>query len=49
MTLDNYKIEDDEIFISLCSEKNLSKNSKKKYRHCLKNFTNYHQLTLEEL
>ena len=49
MTLENYKVEEDEIFISLCSEKNLSKNSIKKYRHCLKNFTNYHQLTLEEL
>lgn len=49
MALENYNVEQDDIFISLCSEKNLSKNSKKKYRNCLKNYTNYHQLTLEEL
>ena len=49
MALENYNVEEDEIFISLCSEKNLSNNSKKKYRNCLKNYTNYHQLTLEEL
>lgn len=49
MALENYKVDEDEIFIALCSEKNLSKNSKKKYRNCLKNFTNYHQLTLKEL
>ncbi len=31
MALENYNVEEDDIFISLCSEKNLSKNSKKKY------------------
>jgi hypothetical protein len=49
MALEKYNVEEDEIFLSLCSEKNLSKNSFKKYRNCLKNYTNYHQLTLEEL
>lgn len=49
MALENYNVDEDQIFLSLCSEKNLSKNSKKKYRNCLKNYTNYHQLTLEEL
>ena len=49
MALENYNIEESDIFIALCSEKNLSKNSIKKYRNCLKNYTNYHQLTLEEL
>ena len=49
MAQENYNVEEDEIFLSLCSEKNLSKNSFKKYRNCLKNYTDYHQLTLEEL
>ena len=49
MALENYHVDEDEIFISLCSEKNLSQNSIRKYRNCLKNFTNYHQLTLKEL
>ena len=49
MVLENYKVEESDIFIALCSEKNLSENSKKKYRNCLKNYTNFHQLTLEEL
>lgn len=49
MTMKNYNVKEDEAFILFYNGKNLTKNSIKKYTHCLKNYTNYHQLTLAEL
>lgn len=49
MVLENYEVKDDDFYIILCDGKNLSINSRKKYANALKNYTNFHQLTLEQL
>ena len=45
----NYNIREDESFLEFVDEKNYSTSSRKKYGNSLKNYTNYHELTLNEL
>lgn len=49
MTPKKYNVKDDDTFITFCNANNLTKNSIKKYRNCLKNYTEYNNLTLDEL
>ena len=49
MALENYDIRESDIFIAFCDDKNLSLNSIKKYANALKNYTNFHELTMEDL
>lgn len=49
MLPENYNIRYDESFIEFSEEKNYSKSSREKYRNALMNYTNFHQLTLDEL
>ena len=49
MNKKGYKVNEDETFNVFCDAKNLTKNSRKKYANCLKNYTNFHGLTLDEL
>lgn len=49
MALDGYDVKEDDFFITFCDAKNLSLASRKKYASALKNYTNFHELTLNEL
>ena len=49
MALENYDVKESDIFIAFCDDKNLSLNSIKKYANALKNYTNFHELTIEDL
>lgn len=50
MDFDDYVLVEDEEFIKFCKEKNLSPSTTtKKYKNHLKNYTNFHKMTLREL
>lgn len=49
MALDGYDVKEDDFFVTFCDAKNLSLASRKKYANALKNYTNFHELTLNEL
>ena len=45
----NYKIQDTEIFKTFCNERNVKEGTIKKHLTSLKNYTNFNNMTLEEL